>query len=142
MSKRVCMTEYLAVDLDSEQWVCRRCDHEIFDARDNYKKGLLLHPREPGEVHRPLLDKSRYQFTFEPDPEWCRIVECYCPACGTLVELEYLMPGHAPSYDIELDVDALKKQVEAHPDMLRPPSVGPEVGFAMDHSRHHHGRGE
>ncbi|MDN5937386.1 MAG: acetone carboxylase subunit gamma [Salinisphaera sp.] len=142
MTRRVCMTEYLAVDLDEEQWVCRRCDHRIMGARENYKKGLLLHSRPPGEIHRPLIDADKYEFTFEPDPRWCQIVECYCPECGTMIEVEYLIPGHAPSHDIEVDLDALKKQVEDYPGMLEEPSVGPDVAFATDHGHHHHNQGE
>jgi len=77
------MTEYLRIDLDSEQWQCRRCSREIAPARQNYKTGLLVHDRDPREIHRPLIDPDKYEFTFAPDPEWCRIVEFYCPGCGT-----------------------------------------------------------
>lgn len=142
MSRRVCMTEYLAIDLDSETWHCRRCDHEIGNARDDYKRGCLVQARHPGEVHKPLIDPERYEFTFQPDPEWVRIVEFYCPECGTMVEVEYLPPGHPPLHQIEIDLDALKEQVEREPAMLEEPSVGPDRPFNLEHSRHAHGRGE
>ena len=34
--------------------------------------------------------------TYSPDPTWCRILEYYCPQCGTMMEVEYLPPGHPP----------------------------------------------
>jgi acetone carboxylase gamma subunit len=106
----VIITEQLSINLDTERWQCRRCGHEIADARGNYKRGLLVHERDPREVHRPLLDPERYEFTFGPDPMWVRIVEYYCPACGQMIEVEYLPPGHPPLYDIEVDIDSLKKR--------------------------------
>jgi acetophenone carboxylase len=38
-------------------------------------------------------------------------VEFYCPRCGTLIETEAMPPGHPPTYDIEIDIDALKKRI-------------------------------
>ena len=110
------MTEYLRIDLDSEQWQCRRCNREIAPARQNYKTGLLVHDRDPREIHRPLIDPDKYEFTFAPDPQWCRIVEFYCPGCATLVEVEYLPPGHPPTYDLEIDIDALRELKAGLPD--------------------------
>jgi acetone carboxylase gamma subunit len=79
---RVPMTEYLEIDLDAGQWVCRRCAQDLGPARGNYKEGTLVHDRDPREIHRPLIDPARYEFTFAPDPAWCRILEYYCPGCG------------------------------------------------------------
>ena len=107
---KVPMTEYLAIDLDKETWECRRCGHEINSARANYKEGLLVHDRDPKEIHKPLLDPTKYVRTFAPDPEWCSILEYYCPSCGTMVETEYTVPGHPPLHDMEFDIDALKQQ--------------------------------
>jgi acetone carboxylase gamma subunit len=107
---KVLITEYLRIDLNSERWECRRCNHVIGPARDNYKEGLLVYHRDPREIHRPLLDPQKYAKTFSPDPEWCAILEYYCPRCGTMVEVEYTVPGHPPVCDLELDIDALKVQ--------------------------------
>ena len=106
---KVRITEYLRINLDTEQWECR-CGRELGCARDNYKRGLLVYDRDPREIHKPLLDPARYSRTYSPDPGWCRILEYYCPDCGTLVETEYLPPGHPPLHDIELDIDALQQQ--------------------------------
>lgn len=106
---KIAMTEYLQIDLDKERWMCRVCDHDVGPARGNYKEGLLVHARDPREIHKPILDTS-YEFTFAPDPKWVQIVEFYCPSCGTQVEVEYLTPGHPPLYDMEFDIDALKAQ--------------------------------
>lgn len=107
---KVFITSMLTIDLDSERWECGSCGHDIGNARDNYKKGLLVRERDPSEVHAPILDAKEYEFTFAPDPDWCRILEYCCPNCGHLAEVEYLPPGHPPAHDIELDIDALKAQ--------------------------------
>ena len=107
---KVPMTEYLEIDLDQERWLCRRCGHDLAPARENYKTGTLVYDRDPTEVHRPLIDPAQYEFTFAPDPAWCRILEFYCPGCATLIEAEYLPPGHPPTHDLEIDIDALRAQ--------------------------------
>jgi len=61
--------------------------------------------RDPKDIHSSGLDEPRMY----PDPQWCRVVEMFCPACGVMVEVEYLPPGHPLTHDIELDIDALKK---------------------------------
>lgn len=134
---KVLVTEYLRLDLAAEKWECRRCDHEIAGARENYKTGLLIHDREPSEIHKPMLDPKRYNFTFAPNPRWCRILEYYCPSCGTLVETEYTVPGHPPTHDIEFDIDALKAQwANRKPVVERTP--GKELPRPEGHHHHHH----
>jgi acetone carboxylase gamma subunit len=105
---RLRVTEYLDLDLDGERWLCNRCGHEIGPARENYKRGCLLYDRDPREIHPPLVPGS---FSFSPDPLWVRIVEFYCPGCGTQVETEYLPPGHPITHDIEIDLDSLKERL-------------------------------
>lgn len=107
---KIHMTENLRIDLDSERWECRKCDRDLADARGNYKRGLLVYDRDPREIHSAIVDPGHYQFTFAPDPEWIRILEYCCPGCGTQVEVEYLPPGHPPTHDMALDIDALKRQ--------------------------------
>lgn len=122
---KVFITAALAIDLDRELWTCTRCEHAIGPARQPYKHGLLVREREPAEIHAPILDPKRYEFTFAPDPQWCRLLEYCCPGCGRLVEVEYLPPGHPPTHDIELDIDALKAQWQARPP-LEAPVLGPD----------------
>jgi len=107
---RVPMTEYLLIDLDTERWVCRVCQHDLGDAHGNYKPGTLVYDRDPREIHQPILDPERYEFTFSPDPSYCRILEFYCPGCATQLETEYVPPGHPPTVDMVWDVDALRRQ--------------------------------
>ena len=107
---RVLVTENLRIDLETERWECRACDSPLGNARESYKRALLVHDRDPREIHKPLLDPKRYEFTYAPNPKWCRILEYYCPRCGSMIETEYLPPGHPPVHDIELDLDALKAQ--------------------------------
>jgi acetone carboxylase gamma subunit len=99
------ITECLEIDLEAERWVCTGCAHELGDARRNYKEGCLVWARDPREVHRAVVEGD---YTFAPDPEWCRILEFICPGCATLIEVEYLPPGHPITHDIEIDVDALQ----------------------------------
>ena len=106
--KRIRITEYLTLDIEQEKWLCDRCGRVLGSARESYKKGLLLYDRDPREIHQTLISGA---FNFSPDPSWIRIVECYCPGCGTQVETEYLPPGHPITHDIELDLDKLKEQL-------------------------------
>lgn len=102
-TKRV--TEYLEIDLTAREWRCTVCAEVIGPAEENYKRGCLVNERDPREVHRSILTDEEYDFA--PDPEWVRIVEFYCPGCGTMIENEYLPPGHPITHDTELDVDEL-----------------------------------
>ena len=109
-TSRIRVTEYLDLELESEQWICNRCNHTLGSARENYKQGCLVYDRDPREVHLPIVDG---QFSFAPDPLWVRIVEFYCPGCGTQIETEYLPPGHPITWDIEIDVDSLKTRLSS-----------------------------
>jgi acetophenone carboxylase len=110
VSRRIRVTEYLDLDLDHEQWLCNRCGHIFGPARDNYKRGCLLHERDPREIHAPLVEGP---YSFSPDPLWVRIVEFYCPGCGTQVDTEYLPPGHPLTHDIEMDIASLKARLDS-----------------------------
>lgn len=103
------ITEYLTIDVNEERWKCVRCDYDLVNARINYKEGCLVAARDPREVHPPVVEG---EYTFAPDPNWCNIVEFYCPGCLVLMETEYLPPGHPITHDIDLDIDALKNSIE------------------------------
>ncbi len=107
MEKIARITEYLEIDLETDMWRCNRCGREIISARENYKKGCLVGERDPREVYRPLVNE---EYNFAPDPDWVRIIEFYCPGCGTMIDNELLPPGHPVTHDIELDIDKLKKK--------------------------------
>jgi acetone carboxylase gamma subunit len=113
---RIRITEYLDLDLDRELWLCNRCGRPLGSARDNYKKGCLLHDRDPREIHAPLVSGV---YNFSPDPQWVRIVEYCCPGCGTQMETEYLPPGHPLTHDIELDLDRLKERLRSGEFVIR-----------------------
>jgi acetophenone carboxylase len=108
MGRRVKITPYLLLDVDEEMWYCAVCNYKLISARENYKKGCLVYDRDPREIHRPLIE-GEYHFGF--DPRWVRIVEFYCPGCGTQIETEYLPPGHPITHDIEIDVDSLRERL-------------------------------
>ncbi len=120
------ITEYLRINLNTEMWECRHCNNELISARENYKRGLLVYDRDPSEIHKPLLDEKLYNYSFAPDPVYTAMLEYYCPHCGTMIEVEYTVPGHPPVYDIELDIDDLKKKVAGWGDISEPPEI-PDV---------------
>lgn len=132
---KILMTEYLRINLEKKTWECRVCDHEVGSAEKSYKEGLLVYNRDPREIHPPIIDPDKYRFTFSPDPEWVRILEYYCPKCGTQVETEYAIPGHPPLYDMEVDLDALKAQWATREEVLEPVR-GPEVILDAGHGAH------
>ena len=103
---KVRITEYLEIDLDTDQWCCQRCGYALIDACENYKKGCLVAERPLEDVHPPMVKGEAYSFT--PDPDFCRLLEFYCPQCAVMIENEYLPPGHPITHDIELDIEALK----------------------------------
>ncbi len=102
--------EYVDLDLERERWCCHKCQADLGSARQNYKEGLLVYERDPREVHPPII---KGPYTFSPNPEWVRILEFYCPGCGTQVETEYLPPGHPITRDTEIDLDSLKARLKA-----------------------------
>jgi acetone carboxylase gamma subunit len=105
---RVAITEALQIDLGTETWHCRRCDRALGPARQNYKEGCLVAPRDPSTLYPPYAEGERYSFA--PDPALCQLVEFYCPGCGCLIETEALPPGHPPTFDIEIDLDSLRQR--------------------------------
>lgn len=102
---KIRITEYLEIDLDTEKWCCQRCGSALIDARENYKKGCLVAEKPLEEVYPAMTDEQPYGF--RPHPDFCRLVEFYCPECGIMMENEYLPPGHPITHDIEIDLDAL-----------------------------------
>lgn len=106
------MTEYLAIDVDEELWLCRRCDNELIDANQNYKIGCHVRERDPSEVQRTHGNDPEY--TFASHPDWSRLLEYICPNCGTLIETELLPPGHPPTYDMDVDIAELRENPEGN----------------------------
>mgnify|MGYP001379440342 CR=1 FL=1 len=118
MKRRI--TEYLDLDLERELWCCNRCGRELMSARQNYKKGCLVYERDPRTIYNPVIEGEEYSFS--PDPEWCRIIEFYCPGCGTMIENEFLPPGHPITEDIELNIDQLKEKYRDQAEELENPA--------------------
>jgi len=118
---RIRMTEYLDLDVDAERWICNRCGHTLGPATESYKKRCLVHQRDPREIHPPLVEGG---YSFAPDPSWVRIVEFYCPGCGSQIETEYLPPGHPITHDIEIDVQSLKARLKSGELVIRDGRLG------------------
>ena len=130
MGTKVQITEHLDIDLEKELWCCHGCGHELISARENYKEGCLLYDRDPGTVYNPVITGP---VTFAPPSEWIRIVEYYCPGCGTMIENDLLPPGHPIFRDIELDIDKLKAKVESRESKVESPAPSsPSSPSALD----------
>ena len=131
-------TEYVQIDLDKETWECRVCNHELGNARENYKKFTKIYNRNPQEIHRPKLDPEKYELTFSPDPKVCAIYEFYCPGCGTMMDVEYTVPGHMPLHDFELDIDSLKERMQGQAPVTDA-GEGLDTTIALRAGAHDHG---
>ncbi len=103
------ITEALDLDLDLERWRCNRCAADLGPAAANYKEACLLYDRDPRDIHGRFPGDP--EFSFSPHPDWCRIVEVYCPGCATMLDVEYLPPGHPPTHDIQLDLARLRDRL-------------------------------
>lgn len=110
---RVRITEYLDIDLDAETWCCHVCAAELGPARDNYKKGLLVHERDPEDLYPPIFggEAMESEWTLSVARGYGVFIEFYCPGCGTMMENELLPEGFPPTWDIQLDLDALKARL-------------------------------
>ena len=108
MGKKVRITEYLDLDLESETWCCHKCGTEFVSARDNYKKGCLVYERDPRTIYQPVIEVGPWSFS--PPADWVAIIEFYCPGCGIMIENELLPLGHPITHDIELDLDKLMQK--------------------------------
>ncbi len=104
------ITEYLDIELEKELWCCNRCGCELGPARENYKTFCLVYERDPQTIHPSYNQNGLWDYGLAPDPDWCRIIEYYCPECATMLEVEYLPPGHPITWDIQLDIDSLKRK--------------------------------
>jgi acetone carboxylase gamma subunit len=124
------ITEYLGIDLSTERWMCHRCGHDLGSAHACYKRGCLVRARDPREMHAPLGTDPEFNFSF--DPRWMRLIEFYCPGCATLVETEYLPPGHPLTWDIQIDLAALKRKhgFDVKDTATKPESENPALATA------------
>jgi acetone carboxylase, gamma subunit len=105
------ITEYLDIDTDTEMWRCNRCGRELISARENYKTGCLVYERDPDEILPPIFPPDKAEFHLGVVDGYGVFVEFYCPGCGIMIENELLPEGYPPTYDLELDIDALKAKV-------------------------------
>src|ERR1700728_3774817 len=102
------ITENLDIDVFSRVWFCHHCHYPLGNAALPYKSGCLVAARDPTEIWEPLVAEK---FNFSYDPDWCQIIEFYCPRCAWLIEVDVLPPGHPIPNDIELDLDTLARTV-------------------------------
>lgn len=104
----VTITENLKINIDNEMWCCNKCGHELISAHKPYKWGCLIYERDLQEIYPSTNNGERYSHS--PDPDWCSLLEFYCPSCAAMIEVEYLPPGHPITNDIEIDIHSLKEK--------------------------------
>lgn len=108
---KIAITEYMSVDLQKEMWCCNRCDAELISSEESYMKGCLVYEMPGSEIYGPPMELAKGEVaSYAPDPRFNRIIEFYCPQCGTLVEVQYLPPGHPILTDISLDMEKMKQR--------------------------------
>lgn len=113
---KIPVTEYLDIDLDKEIWSCNRCNAELGNARESYLHRCLVHDRSATQIYGEPIELADGQMvSYAPDTGFSRILEFYCPQCGTMMEVQYLMPGHPIHQDISLDIDQLKAKYKKAP---------------------------
>jgi len=104
----VAITENLKINLENEMWCCNKCGHELISAHKPYKHGCLIYERDLREIYPSTNNGETYSHS--PDPNWCALLEFYCPVCATMIEVEYLPSGHPITNDIEINVQSLKEK--------------------------------
>ena len=101
MGDKIQITEYLEVDLARETWCCSRCGKDLISAWENYRKGCLIYERDPATIYEEMLPGSNLG---RPNSDICRILEFYCPQCGTMVDVEVRLKGQTFLWDAHLKV--------------------------------------
>lgn len=108
---KVDVTEYLSIDLNKEMWCCNRCGADLISIKEPYFKGCLVYDRPGKDIYGDPYELSEGQVvSYSVDPRFNHILEFYCPQCGSMVEVQYLPPGHPIPVDISLDIDKLKER--------------------------------
>lgn len=77
--------------------VCRRCEHVLCGAEENYKRHALCEALPMTEAGPKTNPPSAY--VDEP----MEFRQFYCPGCGTLLENEVARSSAAPTLDKSLD---------------------------------------
>ena len=120
---KIAMTEYLQIDLDSERWHCRVCNHDIAPARDNYKEGLLVYARDPREIHKPILDATKYEFTFGFPFNAPTALDNDCFELGLTEKSQQDIPPLRAAARLALSVEGRRAQPMSQGDSRRPEEV-------------------
>jgi len=86
----------LVGDGDGREFRCRRCDHSLGPAGENYKLTALIEQLPLSEANRHVGDPTRY---VDEEMVFRRF---YCPGCGVQLDAEVARAQDAPLHDIEI----------------------------------------
>ena len=80
------------------------CGHEYGDYRQNWKMKALIYVRDDEEKYKELYPGVPEEFRM-PDTRWSHLREYYCPGCGSLLQVEYAVPGYPIVHDFLPDIE-------------------------------------
>lgn len=81
------------------------CGHEFCDYRENWKLHASIYVRDTEEAMTEV-----YPRLMAPDTQWQVYREYYCPACGTMHDVEAPTPWYPVIHDFEPDIEAFYKE--------------------------------
>lgn len=89
------MTEYLEIDNSSGKEIiqCNKCKYVFCPVTENYKN-FALASENP-------LSKAGPEYFYRPSDRFV-LREFYCPRCATLLDVEMVLKGLPPVWNIQL----------------------------------------
>ncbi|THF60198.1 acetone carboxylase subunit gamma [Pseudothauera rhizosphaerae] len=97
---------HIAQSAQTKQWVTKcECGHEFGDYRENWKLNAAIYVRDTEEAMAEV-----YPRLMAPDTTWQVYREYYCPACGTLHDVEAPTPWYPVIHDFEPDIEAFYEE--------------------------------
>jgi acetone carboxylase gamma subunit len=80
------------------------CGQEYGDYRANWKMKALIYVRDSEEKYKELYPGIPEELRM-PDTKWSHLREYYCPRCGSLLQVEYVVPGYPVVHDFLPDIE-------------------------------------
>lgn len=90
---------------DDGRVVCRKCNHDLGPAEDNFKEHAACKVRSIREANPLIVDPE----TFIDDKVVFR--QYFCPGCATLLENEVILETSPPVWDKQIALAADRVQV-------------------------------
>lgn len=95
--------EYLDLDADANVISCRKCNYELCDADQNFKRYCAMETSPVAEIG-PAFDAPADILGEDHQVEFRQF---YCPNCAVLMDHEIAREGDEILHDLEIDLEAL-----------------------------------